>query len=87
MVPGHLPNDKDRFSFAADSDAHIVKGLIHILAILYCGKSASEIAALDAESAFERLGLDQHLSPSRRNGVVSMVARIKAVAEQSTKAS
>lgn len=83
MVPGHVPNDEDRFSFAADSDAHIVKGLIHILAILYCGKSASEIKTIDADSAFARLGLDQHLSPSRRNGVVSMVARIKAVAGQS----
>ena len=38
------------------------------------------VAAIDPEAAFAKLGLDQHLSPTRRNGVVAMVARIKAAA-------
>ena len=81
MVPGHKPEKKDCFVFAADSDAHIVKGLIYILATLYSGKTATEIASIKAEDAFARLGLDQHLSPSRRNGFVSMVERIHAVVD------
>lgn len=80
LVPSHLPGDESRFAFAADSDAHIVKGLIHVLASLYTGKVRTEVAAVDAEDAFRALGLDQHLSPSRRNGLVSMVERIKSAA-------
>lgn len=78
LVPSHMPGDESRFAFAADSDAHIVKGLIHVLASLYTGKTSAEIAAIDAEESFRTLGLDQHLSPSRRNGLVSMVERIRA---------
>ncbi|MFL2770977.1 MAG: SufE family protein [Rhodospirillaceae bacterium] len=81
MVPGRLPDDPDRFTFAADSDAHIVKGLIHILAIMYCGKTTAEILSIEIDEAFARLGLDQHLSPSRRNGVVSMVNRIRTLTD------
>ncbi len=80
MVPGHAEGDEGKFAFAADSDAHIVKGLIAVLAILYTGKSRREIAATDADAAFSRLGLDQHLSPSRRNGLGSMVDRIRTFA-------
>ncbi len=64
----------------ADSDAHIVRGLIRILHILYSGRPKTEIAAIDAESFLHELGLDQHLSPSRRNGLFSMVERIRALA-------
>ena len=80
MIPGHVDDDAEKFAFAADSDAHIVKGLIAVLAILYTGKSAEQIAAIDADDAFTQLGLDQHLSPSRRNGLGSMVERIRASA-------
>lgn len=80
MVPGPAPEETDPFFFAADSDAHIVKGLIHILAILYGGKTKAEIQSIDADEAFRRLGLDQHLSPSRRNGLVSMVGKIRSAA-------
>ena len=75
MVPGH--GDGGRFAFAADSDAHIVKGLIAVLGILFSNKTPAEIAATDTEAAFKQLGLDQHLSPTRRNGFVAMVDRIK----------
>jgi len=82
IIPGHAPADQGRFAFAADSDAHIVKGLIHVLASLYTGKAMTEVVAVDAEAAFAQLGLDQHLSPSRRNGLVAMVDRIRAAAAQ-----
>ncbi|MBN2752399.1 MAG: SufE family protein [Rhodospirillaceae bacterium] len=64
----------------ADSDAHIVRGLIRILIMLYSGRTKAEIMSTDAEGFFHGLGLDQHLSPSRRNGLFSMVERIRALA-------
>jgi cysteine desulfuration protein SufE len=80
MVPGHPAGDAGKFAFAADSDAHIVKGLIAVLGILFSGQSPAAIAATDTEGAFKTLGLDQHISPSRRNGLVSMVGKIKEYA-------
>lgn len=80
MVPGHPANDDARFAFAADSDAHIVKGLIAVLGTLFSGKTPEEISRIDTEAAFRAIGLDQHLSPSRRNGLVSMVEKIKGYA-------
>ena len=65
----------------ADSDAHIVKGLIAVLLMAYSGKRPQEIAAVDIDDIFRQLGLDQHLSPNRRNGFFSMVGRIKAIAQ------
>ncbi len=70
------------FSFLGDSDAHIVRGLIAILRIAYCGRSPQEAVAFDIEGFFEQLGLQEHLSPNRRNGFFSMVERIKALAGQ-----
>jgi cysteine desulfuration protein SufE len=58
----------------------IVKGLIAILMILFNDRTPAEIAALDAETELQRLGLDQHISPNRRNGVTAMIERIKAEA-------
>ncbi|HRI75374.1 MAG: SufE family protein [Alphaproteobacteria bacterium] len=67
-----------RLTFLADSDAQIVRGLIAVLRVLFQGRSAAEIADIDVEQTFKRLGLDQHLSPNRRNGFFSMVERVKA---------
>lgn len=67
--------------FRGDSDAHIVRGLIAILLILYNGKTAGEIRDLDAVSALASLGLNDHLSPQRSNGLASMVSRIRADAD------
>ena len=64
-------------SFAGDSDAHIVRGLIAILFAIYSGKSARDILSTDAVAVFERLGLREHLTPQRSNGFRSMVERIK----------
>ena len=64
--------------FVGDSDAHIVRGLIAILFVLYSGKHARDILATDAIALFERLGLREHLTPQRSNGFRSMVERIRA---------
>lgn len=64
-------------TFIGDSDAHIVRGLVAIMIALYSGKHASEIARTDAEATLKRLGLDEHLTPQRSNGLRSMVARIR----------
>ncbi len=66
-----------RLSFDGDSDAHIVRGLIAILFALYSGKPAREILATDAIGVFDRLGLREHLTPQRSNGLRSMVERIR----------
>ena len=65
-------------TFEGDSDAHIVRGLIAILLIVYSGKPAREILDTDAVALFERLGLREHLTPQRSNGFRAMVERIKA---------
>ena len=65
-------------SFAGDSDAHIVRGLIAILFAIYSGKHARDILATDAIALFERMGLREHLTPQRSNGFRAMVERIKS---------
>lgn len=66
-----------RLTFIADSDAQIVRGLIAVLRVIFAEKTAEEIAQVDVEKTFARLGLDQHLSPNRRNGFFSMVERVR----------
>ena len=61
-----------------DSDAHIVRGLIALLLALYSGKPASAVLATDALGVFQSLGLAEHLTPQRSNGVRSMVERIRS---------
>lgn len=68
-------------NFVGDSDAHIVRGLIAILFVIFTNKSADEIMAVDVRKVFEKLGLDEHLSPQRSNGLMSMVGRIKIDAQ------
>jgi cysteine desulfuration protein SufE len=70
-----------RLSFTGDSDALIVKGLIAIIFRLFSGKAASEILAIDAGVILDELGLREHLTPQRSNGVASMVTRIKSDAQ------
>jgi cysteine desulfuration protein SufE len=65
-------------TFVGDSDAHIVRGLIAILFALYSGKTAKEILSLDPFATFDKLGLREHLTPQRSNGLRSMVNRIRA---------
>lgn len=68
-------------TFKGDSDAHIVRGLIAILFLLFDGKPAAEIVTADAQGLLARLGLDEHLTPQRSNGLASMIRRIKSDAQ------
>jgi cysteine desulfuration protein SufE len=70
-------NGEPVLSFIGDSDAHIVRGLIAILFAIYSGRSARDILAADALTVFDRLGLREHLTPQRSNGLRSMVERIR----------
>lgn len=63
-------------TFAGDSDAAIVKGLVAIVIILFQGKTAQQILALDVKSFFEQLALEQHLTPSRTQGLNAMIRTI-----------
>lgn len=70
-----------RLHFRGDSDAFIVRGLVAILMQLYADLTPAEILAVDAKATLESLGLNEHLSPQRSNGLYSMVARIRHDAE------
>jgi len=70
------------FDFLGDSDAMIVRGLIAVLHALYAGRPVAEIPAIDAAAELGRLGLNEHLSSQRSNGVRAMVERIRTVAAQ-----
>jgi cysteine desulfuration protein SufE len=65
-------------TFVGDSDAHIVRGLIAILFALYSGKTARDVLNVDALALFDRIGLREHLTPQRSNGLRSMVERIRS---------
>ncbi|WP_457582650.1 SufE family protein [Ensifer canadensis] len=67
--------------FEGESDAHIVRGLVAIVLTIYSGKRASEISRLDAIDTFSKIGLIEHLSTQRANGLRSMIRRIKNEAE------
>lgn len=68
-------------TFRADSDAHIVRGLAALLLRLYSGRSREDILDVDAREVLGRIGLSEHLSPQRSNGLTSMIGRIRAAAE------
>lgn len=69
-----------RFQFEGDSDAMIVRGLIAVLHALYAGVPMAEVGKIDAAAELARLGLNDHLSAQRSNGVRAMVERIRATA-------
>lgn len=74
-------NEAGHLVFRGDSDAHIVRGLVAIATQVFSNKPDATIQALDTEALFEALGLSEHLSTQRANGLRSMVARIKHEAE------
>lgn len=76
-------NGEPVLHFAGDSDAMIVRGLVAVMLALYSGRSAREIIEIDAEETFRQLGLDEHLTPQRANGLRAMVERIKHEASKS----
>ena len=73
--------ENGKFSFKADSDAIMVKGIIYILLSIYNLKDTDQIKNIEVEKIFATLGLREHLSPSRRNGMMSMVEKIRFYAE------
>jgi cysteine desulfuration protein SufE len=73
-------------TFAGDSDAHIVRGLIAILFAMFSGKHAKDILAVDALALFDTMGLREHLTPQRSNGFRSMVERIRTEAQSAVTA-
>ena len=87
MVSERKGGSEPILDIRGDSDAHIVRGLIAILLALYSGRPASEIATADAEAAFARIGLREHLSSQRSNGLSAMVTRIRSDAEAALAAS
>ena len=68
--------ENNRHYFSATSDSQIVKGLQAVLITLINGKTTQEIQQLNLYEIFRQLGLEEHLSPTRRNGFVAMVNRI-----------
>ena len=68
------------FRFEGASDAMIVQGLIAVLRRLYNGLTLGEVLAVDARAEMARLGLNDHLSAQRSNGLRAMIERIRAVA-------
>ena len=72
--------DRDMLTYRGESDAMIVRGLAAILIALYSGRSPQEIAETDAIAIFDELGLREHLSTQRSNGVAAMVNRIRSEA-------
>ncbi len=77
LVVDEDPNAPGQIRIRGDSDAHIVKGLAAILARLYSGQAAAAAETFDPEAVFARIGLVEHLSSQRANGLKSMIARIR----------
>ena len=85
LTTEQAPGADPVITFTGDSDAHIVRGLVAIMLALFSRRPASEIQTIDAEATLKALGLDEHLSPQRANGLRSMVKRIKRDAEAALK--
>ena len=80
LIAAPAPDNPDHMVFAGDSDAHIVRGLVALMLLIFSDKSREEILATDARAILDRLGLAQHLSPMRTNGLYSMLQRIGEMA-------
>lgn len=76
----HAVVEDGRFHFDGDSDAMIVKGLIAVLRRLYNGLDADAVVNVDARAEMARLGLNDHLSAQRSNGLRAMIERVRQVA-------
>jgi len=78
----HPQIEEGAFRFDGDSDAMIVRGLIAVLRALYNDLPVREVVAVDARGELARLGLNDHLSAQRSNGLTAMIERIRLVASQ-----
>lgn len=77
MVSEIEPGAPAIMRFRGDSDSHIVRGLVAVLLLLCSARTPQQILDTDIEGIFSQLGLEQHISPNRRNGFFSMVGRIQ----------
>lgn len=75
-----------RFDFEGESDALIVRGLIAVLHALFAGRTVGEVLEVDAGAELSRLGLAEHLSAQRSNGLRAMLGRIRALASETAAA-
>lgn len=64
--------------YRGDSNSHLVRGLIAIAIALFSDRPPEQILAIDALGTFRALGLEQHLTPQRSNGVRAMIDRIRS---------
>ncbi len=72
------PGGEPVISYRGDSDAHIVRGLVAIVLALFSGRTAREILSTDVDAVFSRIGLREHLTPQRSNGLNAMVEKIRS---------
>ncbi len=66
--------------FKGESDAHIVRGLVALILMMFSGKTPQDILNTEPRDTLDKLGLEKHLSPMRTNGLFSMVEKIKSIA-------
>ena len=69
-----------QLQFRGASDAHIVSGLVAVTLALFSDREPAEILAIDEKDTFQQIGLQEHITPQRTNGLRAMVERIKAIA-------
>lgn len=74
-----IDKQNDDYYFKMDSDTRVVKGLMMILTIVFQGKNSQQISSIDIHAIFTQLGLLNHLSPSRANGLLAIVDKIKGL--------
>ena len=74
--------DGDRLHFLADSNAAITKGIVALVVAMADDKPAAEVLVTDFDAAIERLGLRQHLSSNRTQGLPNMIARVREAAHR-----
>lgn len=74
-------------TFAGTSDALIVKGLVAIMLAIYSGKTAEDIVSINGQEIIAELGLKDHISPQRSNGLAAMMNRIQEDARQAARTS
>jgi len=72
-----INKEGDLYTFKMDSDTRVVKGLMMILFIIYQGQKTEHLAHFDIQGYFTKLGLLKHLSPSRTNGLLTIIEKIQ----------
>lgn len=82
IVPYEDSNEPDVLKFRGKSDSVLVSGIIATVLSLHAGKTARQILDLDAAEELKRLDLESHLSPTRRNGLLGMIERIREYAAE-----